>query len=54
MYYTHLYGEIRKSTILLYMVFGDTLSPTLFGLYVNDLVETLNNTNSGISIGILN
>ena len=24
MYYTHLYGEIRKSTILLYMVF-DTI-----------------------------
>ena len=22
MYYTHLYGEIRKSTILLYMFFG--------------------------------
>ena len=32
---------------------GDTLSPTLFGLYVNDLVEALNNTNSGISIGDL-
>ena len=25
MYYTHLYGEIRKSIILLYMVFGCTL-----------------------------
>ena len=24
MYYTHLYGEIRKSIILLYMVFGLT------------------------------
>ena len=23
MYYTHLYGKIRKSTILLYMVFGN-------------------------------
>ena len=24
MYYTHLYGEIRKSIILLYMVFATT------------------------------
>ena len=25
MYYTHLYGEINKSTILLYMVFVNTV-----------------------------
>ena len=25
MYYTHLYGEIRKSIILLYIIFGTTM-----------------------------
>ena len=31
---------------------GDTLSPTLFGLYINDLVLELNKTGSGVSLSI--
>ena len=30
---------------------GDCLSPTLFGIYINDLVADLNNAGYGISIG---
>ena len=30
---------------------GDNLSPTLFNVYVNDLVHTLNETGKGIQIG---
>ena len=30
---------------------GDSLSPTLFGLFINDLVQDLNNMNLGIPIG---
>ena len=33
---------------------GDCLSPTLFGLYINDLVSDIKNTTIGVDIGLLN
>ena len=33
---------------------GDSLSPTLFGIYINDLVNELNQHNLGINIGSMN
>ena len=35
MYYTHLHGEIRKSTILLYMVFAGSTSEKIKQVIVN-------------------
>ncbi len=29
---------------------GDTLSPTLFGIYINDLVKDVNDLNIGIEL----
>ncbi len=30
---------------------GDTLSPTLFGIFINDIVREINDLNLGVKIG---
>ena len=42
MYYTHLYGEIRKSIILLYMVFaGISVKKGLNAIKISPALEVL-------------